>query len=43
MNLKGEIVGMTTGGIEDAQNLNFAVASIVLTRFLSSAINKNNL
>ena len=36
INLQGEVVGMPTWGINDAQNLNFAV----LTQFLRSAINK---
>ena len=42
INLQGEVVGMTTWGdvAPHAQNLNFAVPSIMLSQFLSSAINK---
>ena len=44
INLQGEVIGMTTWGESDSrsQNLNFAVPSTVLIRFLSSAINKRN-
>ena len=40
LNLDGEVVGITTGGVEDSQNLNFAVASDMLTPFLSRAFTK---
>ena len=40
VNLNGEIIGMPTKLRTDGQNLNFAVAPTVLSRFLSTAINK---
>ncbi|MBQ6772462.1 MAG: serine protease [Synergistaceae bacterium] len=40
INLNGEVVGMTKGYWREGQNLNFAVPSDVLTKFLNSAINK---
>ncbi len=42
INLQGEVVGMTMGiWKEEGQNLNFAVPSNVLIKFLNSAINKS--
>ncbi len=35
VNLKGEVVGMTTGDITASQNLNFAVASTMLSNFIN--------
>lgn len=40
INLQGEVVGMPTWEITEAQNLNFAVASKTINQFLNSAINK---
>ena len=40
LNLNGEIIGMPTKLRTDGQNLNFAVAPTVLSRFLSTAITK---
>ncbi|MBQ7733033.1 MAG: trypsin-like peptidase domain-containing protein [Synergistaceae bacterium] len=41
INLNGEVVGMTKGYWREGQNLNFAVPSNVLIKFLNSAINKS--
>ena len=40
LNLNGEVVGMPTKFYRDSQNLNLAVPSDVLTKFLNSAISK---
>ena len=40
LNLNGEIIGMPTKLRTDGQNLNFAVAPTVLSRFLGEAISK---
>lgn len=40
INSRGEVVGMTTMLLEDGQNLNFAIAPTVLTKFFNSARNK---
>ncbi|WP_299075658.1 trypsin-like peptidase domain-containing protein [uncultured Fretibacterium sp.] len=37
---EGKVIGMPTGGLGDGQNLNFAIASPVLNRFLMGAKNK---
>jgi len=40
VNMKGEVVGMSTMTLAQGQNLNFAIASPVLNRFISQAVTK---